>query len=69
MDANDTTCKMVNIYLYSRYERFWHWLQSALIVILLATGFETNGMLTLFGFKTAACTRATSVSGTGCKAP
>lgn len=53
MDANDTTCKMVNIYLYSRYERFWHWLQSALIVILLVTGFETNGMLTLFGFKTA----------------
>ncbi|TFG43778.1 MAG: cytochrome B [Syntrophobacterales bacterium] len=53
MEANDTTCKMVNIYLYSRYERFWHWLQSALIVILLATGFEANGMLTLFGFKTA----------------
>ena len=23
------------IYLYSRYERFWHWLQSVLIIILL----------------------------------
>ena len=48
MEANDTTCKMMNIYLYSRYERFWHWLQSALIAVLLVTGFETNGMFTLF---------------------
>lgn len=53
MTTNDTTCKTVNIYLYSRYERFWHWLQSALIVILLVTGFEANGLFTLFGFKTA----------------
>jgi thiosulfate reductase cytochrome b subunit len=38
---------MVNIYLYTRYERFWHWLQSALIMILLVTGFETNGIYSL----------------------
>ena len=53
MSTNGNDCKMVNIYLYTRYERFWHWLQSALIVILLATGFETNGVYTLFGFKNA----------------
>ena len=53
MNTTDTSCKMVNIYLYSRYERFWHWLQSALIAILLVTGFEANGLYTLFGFKTA----------------
>lgn len=41
------------IYLYSRYERFWHWLQSLLIIILLLTGFEIHQGFTLFGFHTA----------------
>jgi len=45
---------MINIYLYTRYERFWHWLQTVLIVLLLVTGFEINGLFTLFGFKAAA---------------
>jgi thiosulfate reductase cytochrome b subunit len=45
--------KMNNIYLYSRYERFWHWLQMALIVILLVTGFEVHDKYTLFGFDEA----------------
>ena len=29
---------MKNIYLYTRYERFWHWLQTVDIMILLLTG-------------------------------
>jgi thiosulfate reductase cytochrome b subunit len=45
--------KMVNIYLYSRYERFWHWLQSAVVVILLSTGFEVHGTYSLVGFHSA----------------
>ncbi len=45
--------KMNNMYLYTRYERFWHWLQTSLIMLLLLTGFEINGMYTLFGFETA----------------
>jgi len=45
--------KMINIYLYSRYERFWHWLQTLLILVLLLTGFEAHGLFTLFGFKAA----------------
>ena len=45
--------KMVNIYLYSRYERFWHWLQTVLIILLLITGFEIHGSYELFGFKQA----------------
>lgn len=45
--------KMVNIYLYTRYERFWHWLQSLLIITLLLTGFEVHDSHTLFGFQTA----------------
>jgi thiosulfate reductase cytochrome b subunit len=34
---------MINMYLYTRYERFWHWLQMALIFVLLVTGFEVHG--------------------------
>jgi thiosulfate reductase cytochrome b subunit len=44
---------MVNIYLYSRYERFWHWLQSAIIIILLVTGFEVHGTFNFLGFRSA----------------
>lgn len=45
--------KMVQIYLYSRYERFWHWLQSVLIIILLVTGFEVHDTFSFLGFGTA----------------
>ena len=45
--------KMVNIYLYTRYERFWHWLQMALIAILLVTGFEIHDLFTWLGFEMA----------------
>ena len=45
--------KMVNIYLYSRYERFWHWLQSTIIILLLMTGFEVHNSFSLMGFRTA----------------
>ena len=44
---------MKNIYLYARFERLWHWLQTLLIIILLLTGFEVNGAFALFGFGTA----------------
>lgn len=44
---------MINIYLYTRYERFWHWLQGLLIIVLLLTGFEIHGQYTLLGFHTA----------------
>lgn len=44
---------MKSIYLYTRYERFWHWLQMVLIFILLITGFEVHGTFTFLGFHTA----------------
>ncbi|MBI5064554.1 MAG: cytochrome b/b6 domain-containing protein [Desulfatitalea sp.] len=44
---------MIKIYLYTRYERLWHWLQAAAIVVLLLTGFEIHGSFALFGFETA----------------
>ncbi len=49
MSAN----KMNLIYLYSRYERFWHWFQAIVIILLLITGFEVNGAVKLLGFQTA----------------
>jgi len=45
--------KLINIYLYTRYERFWHWLQMVLILLLLVTGLEVHGLFTLFGFELA----------------
>jgi thiosulfate reductase cytochrome b subunit len=45
--------KMVQVYLYTRYERFWHWLQSLLIIVLLLSGFEAHGTYSLFGFGAA----------------
>jgi len=44
---------MERIYLYTRFERFWHWAQALLIVLLALTGFEVHGSYTLFGFKKA----------------
>jgi thiosulfate reductase cytochrome b subunit len=49
-----TEKRMIKIYLYSRFERFWHWVQAALIVALLITGFEVHGAYKLLGFQRAA---------------
>ncbi len=41
------------IYLYSRFERAWHWFQVCIIMLLLLTGFEIHGTFSLFGFRLA----------------
>jgi thiosulfate reductase cytochrome b subunit len=41
------------IYIFKRFERFWHWSQAALILFMLVTGFEVHGTYALFGFKAA----------------
>lgn len=41
------------IYLYSRFERFWHWAQAAFVVMLGITGYEIHHGFDLFGFKRA----------------
>ena len=48
-----TQKKLIKVYLYTRFERLWHWLQALMIIILLITGFEVHGTYTLMGFKTA----------------
>ena len=45
--------KTIKIYLYTRYERFWHWLQAFMIISLIVTGLEIHGTYKLFGFQTA----------------
>ncbi len=44
---------MEKIYLYTRFERFWHWVQAAFVVLLGLTGFEIHSGYQLFGFKRA----------------
>ena len=44
---------MKKMYLYSRYERFWHWLQMGFIFFLMVTGLEVNGLYTLLGYEKA----------------
>ena len=41
------------IYIYKRYERFWHWSQALLIIGMMITGFEVHGSYTLLGFESA----------------
>lgn len=41
------------IYLYTRFERFWHWAQALLIILLALTGFEIHGSFRLLGFESA----------------
>jgi thiosulfate reductase cytochrome b subunit len=41
------------IYIYKRYERFWHWSQALLIIVMMITGFEVHGSYALIGFQKA----------------
>ncbi len=44
---------MQKVYIYKKFERFWHWTQAALIFFLALTGFEIHDSIHLFGFKKA----------------
>jgi len=41
------------IYIFKRFERFWHWSQAATIIFLMLTGFEVHGAYKIFGFEKA----------------
>lgn len=41
------------VYLYKRFERFWHWSQTILIFMLVFTGFEIHGTSSFVGYETA----------------
>ena len=49
--------------IFKRFERFWHWAQAALILVLLFSGFEIHGSYKILGFENAVTVhRATSWS-------
>lgn len=41
------------VYLYKRFERFWHWSQTLLIFALIFTGFEIHGVSNFMGYENA----------------
>lgn len=44
---------MIKVYFYTRFERFWHWAQALLIILLLITGFEIHGAYVILGYEDA----------------
>lgn len=44
---------MARIYIFTRFERFWHWAQALLVIGMLVTGFEIHGSYQLLGFEKA----------------
>lgn len=38
------------IFIFKRFERFWHWSQALLIIFMMVTGFEVHGVYKFFGF-------------------
>jgi Ni/Fe-hydrogenase b-type cytochrome subunit len=47
--------KLKKVYMYSVYERFWHWMQAMAIILLLVTGLEVHApqKFAIFGFEAA----------------
>ncbi len=44
---------MKKVYLYKKFERFWHWGQTILILSLIFTGFEIHGSTEFLGYQKA----------------
>ncbi len=44
---------MKKVYIYHKFERFWHWMQAILILFLAFTGFEIHGTYSFFGYENA----------------
>ncbi len=44
---------MRRVYLYTRYERFWHWAQALILIGLGLTGAEIHGVYRWLGFEEA----------------
>lgn len=44
---------MTRVYIFKRFERFWHWSQAALILTMLLTGFEVHGSYKVLGWQQA----------------
>lgn len=36
--------------IFKRFERFWHWFQAILVLLLIVTGLELHGLVSVFGW-------------------
>lgn len=45
--------RVKKVMIFKRFERFWHWAQAALIMVLLFSGFEIHGSYKVLGFEEA----------------
>jgi thiosulfate reductase cytochrome b subunit len=52
---------MSRTYIFTSFERFWHWTQALLIIGMLITGFEIHGTYALLGFEKAHIVHTTAV--------
>ena len=52
---------MERTYIFTAFERFWHWTQALLIIGMLVTGFEIHGTYKLLGFHDAHVVHTTAV--------
>jgi len=52
---------MERTYIFTRFERLWHWIQAVLIIGMLFTGFEIHGTYTVLGFQKAHTVHTASV--------
>ncbi len=39
------------VVIFKRFERFWHWMQALMIIVLILTGLEVHGIINLWGFE------------------
>lgn len=44
---------MTRVFVYKRFERFWHWMQALLVILLAVTGFSIHFHWPIFGWDTA----------------
>ncbi len=51
---------MIRTLMYARFERFWHWAQAVLIILMLITGFEIHDSYQLLGFELAVTVHSTA---------
>jgi thiosulfate reductase cytochrome b subunit len=53
----------MKIYVYTGFQRFWHWTQNTLIFLLAFTGFEVHGTYRILGFERAVMLHNTAAYG------
>jgi thiosulfate reductase cytochrome b subunit len=58
--STETSSTPNRIYIFKRFERFWHWSQALLIMGMAMTGFEIHGTYALLGFEDAVYWHTTS---------